>query len=235
MKKILNIPINQDILKIIAIITMTVDHIGYIFPNILFCESLRLLGRLSFPLFVFLLTFNLSQKDLFKKYISRLLSFALISSLTLFHFKNALNEILPLNILWSLLLGVVSIYGIDKANQSISIKFIKHCTYFYIAVFSLFLSTLTDYKYFGLLYILSMYAYFKSKDFVFILSSLALGYAINMHISTASATISTLTTLILLLPFKRNNKQKRFLKPWWLFYAYYPIHLAILYAIKLYW
>ena len=68
MKKIINIPVNQDIIKIIALVTMTIDHFGYVMePS--FGTLLRLIGRLSFPLFVFLLVFNLNQKELYKKYI----------------------------------------------------------------------------------------------------------------------------------------------------------------------
>ena len=47
------------ILKIIAIIFMTLDHIGYFleqYENLIVLASIfRILGRLSFPLFIFLL------------------------------------------------------------------------------------------------------------------------------------------------------------------------------------
>ena len=42
---------NTTFLKIIAIISMTLDHIGIIFfPNIIF---FRIIGRMSFPLFAY--------------------------------------------------------------------------------------------------------------------------------------------------------------------------------------
>ena len=234
MRKIINIPINFDILKVIALLTMTFDHIGRILtPS--FEAYLRLIGRVSFPIFVFLMVFNLSQKDLFKKYISRLLSFALISSLTLFHFKNTLNDLLPLNILWTLLLGVVTIYSINKANLGFTNKFFKYCAFAYIIIFSLTLSLIIDYKYYGLFYILSMYAYFKNKHPTFALFSIILSYLINIDISTSASIISAISTFILLLTIKQSEKHKRFIKPWWLFYAYYPTHLIVLYTIKIYW
>ena len=118
MKKIINIPINPDILKIIAILTMTIDHFGYIFtPS--FEVPLRLIGRISFPIFAFLLAYNLTQKDLFKKYIFRLSIFAVITSLILIPFKYQIGNILPLNIFWTLLLSVVSIYTILSQPPSI--------------------------------------------------------------------------------------------------------------------
>ena len=51
MKKCLS---NFD-LKLIAIITMTIDHIGIVFGTS-FYNLLRAVGRLSFPIFAFLLT-----------------------------------------------------------------------------------------------------------------------------------------------------------------------------------
>ena len=45
-----------DYLKILALITMLIDHIGYyLFPEAL---VLRLIGRIAFPIFLFLVGFN---------------------------------------------------------------------------------------------------------------------------------------------------------------------------------
>lgn len=54
MKTIQNIRIlNGNMLKIIAAITMTIDHIGAIlFPHILI---LRIIGRIAFPIFAFMI------------------------------------------------------------------------------------------------------------------------------------------------------------------------------------
>mgnify|MGYP000885395299 CR=1 FL=1 len=47
-----------DYLKVLAILSMVLDHIGYyLFPEIL---ELRLIGRLAFPIFLFLVGFNRS-------------------------------------------------------------------------------------------------------------------------------------------------------------------------------
>lgn len=49
-----------DYLKILAIITMTIDHIGYyLFPEY---EWLRVIGRIAFPLFLFLVGFSWSYQ-----------------------------------------------------------------------------------------------------------------------------------------------------------------------------
>jgi len=49
-----------DYLKVLAIITMTLDHIGYyLFPEY---EWLRVIGRIAFPIFLFLVGFSWSYK-----------------------------------------------------------------------------------------------------------------------------------------------------------------------------
>ena len=212
---------------------MTIDHIGYILAPT-FETSLRLIGRVSFPLFVFLLVFNLSQKEIFQKYLTRLLIFAILTSLIIGPFKYTLNNILPLNVFWTLLLGTITIYYINKINLELKNKKIRFFIISYILLISATISFLTDYELYGFLYILSFYGWFKSKNNLFAITSLTFGFLVNLHISITASIISCLTTLIFLLPLSKSPKAKRFLKPWWIFYAYYPIHLAILYAIKIY-
>jgi hypothetical protein len=211
---------------------MTIDHFGYIFtPS--FEMPLRLIGRLSFPIFVFLLTFNLTQKDLFKKYITRLTSFAVITSLILIPLKYQIGNVLPLNIFWTLLLGVITIYGINKATR-LQNKIHQYIIVGYTLCFSSLLSVITDYELFGLLYILSLYGWLKSKHFIFAILTLAFAILMNLDISVWASVIAGIASSFFLFPLKKSPASTHFLKPWWLFYAYYPIHLAILYAIKIY-
>lgn len=55
-----------DYLKVLAVLTMIVDHVGYyLFPTVL---ELRLIGRLAFPIFLFLVGFSWSyrrRRDIF--------------------------------------------------------------------------------------------------------------------------------------------------------------------------
>ena len=68
------------VLKMIAMITMFIDHLGYVVHNGSI-SWFNYIGRFAFPIFAFQLTIGyINTKDL-KKYLIRLLSFAFISQI----------------------------------------------------------------------------------------------------------------------------------------------------------
>jgi uncharacterized membrane protein len=50
-----------DYLKILALVTMIIDHVGYfLYPDMI---RLRVVGRVAFPLFLMLVGYNLSYRQ----------------------------------------------------------------------------------------------------------------------------------------------------------------------------
>ena len=71
--------VSGSALKCIAMASMLTDHIGYVlFPQYLI---LRMIGRLAFPIYCFLLVEGAMHTGNIRKYEIRLLAFALISEL----------------------------------------------------------------------------------------------------------------------------------------------------------
>lgn len=109
----------NDILKAIAMFTMLVDHIGYLFfPSMMI---FRTIGRIAFPIFAYLIGIGYEYTSSLKKYMMRLLIFALITQIPYSFFNRSVTfEPFNLNILFTLLIGLVFIYLVND-----SIKILK--------------------------------------------------------------------------------------------------------------
>ena len=73
-------------LKMIALVTMIIDHVGAVFfPEIIW---LRYIGRISMPIYAFLLVQGYQHTRDFKRYVIRMAIFAVVSEVPydlLFH------------------------------------------------------------------------------------------------------------------------------------------------------
>lgn len=124
-KTLQRITYRNDALKILAMVTMFIDHIGYmLFPNQLIY---RTIGRLAFPIFAYQIAIGYSKTSSLKNYIKRLLIFALISQLPYSFFNPELKfNPLHFNVLFMFIaaIGVVYIYdlGVFKIKSFIENK-----------------------------------------------------------------------------------------------------------------
>lgn len=222
MKKFLHI--NQDYLKIFALITMTLDHMGKILFVPVFLP-MTLTGRTAFPVFSYLIMLHLYKKQCFRKYFVRLFLFGLLTSILL-----VIQNVPPNNILWSFFIAVSCIWLFEKATFYSKDENVRLFLQILIFFFCFGVSIGADYSIFGFCYLLSLYGFFKHKSLFFIILSLIFGGLINPT-SLVGASISILTTVILLLNHTQAN-DKRYIHSKWFFYIYYPAHLTILYVLK---
>ncbi len=208
------------IIKIIACITMVLDHIKYVYePSVNFVTLY--LGRISFPLFAFLVTEGYFHTSNIKKYFQRLITFGIISQIPFMIFRMYVGNWMMLNIMFTLILGLMAILIFDKIeNKFISIPlvvFIILCGDFFHV----------DYGSYGVLLIFILYL-FKNRKVLLTISYIGvivLHYylmgCLNMNnIFNIVFTIFPITIILLY-----NGKQGKKLK--YFYYWFYPVHMII--------
>lgn len=214
-------------IKVIACLTMLLDHIRYsgaVFENFV----TQYFGRLSFPLFAFLITEGYSHTKDLKKYYKRLFIFALISQVPFMLFRTLVGEWKMLNIMFTLLLGLMCITVLDKIKK----KYI--CIPLIIIIITLGDILNVDYGSFGVLTILVMYLLKDKKMFLPLIYGIIL---LSYYYIIAEEYILIRENLLLILftwistfiinkyNGKEGNKAKYF------FYWFYPIHMLGVYLL----
>lgn len=214
----------STILKLIALVTMIIDHTGAIFfpSNI----TLRIIGRIAFPIYCFLLIEGYNHTKNIRKYGLRLFIFALISEVPFDYAFNGELSFSHQNIFFTLTLGLLFIYMIDHVmalNPAAAIGGM---------VLSVFLAEFlrTDYGILGIIYILIFYISSKIQGItkpivIFIL----------LYIFSATLSFGIQYYAILAVPFialYNGKKGSLGLIMKYGFYVAYPLHLAILYFIN---
>lgn len=216
---------NVLILKLIALTSMIIDHYGAIFQGNV--ELYRIIGRLAFPIYCFLLVEGYFHTKDVKKYAQRLFIFAIISELPFdLAFFNKL-EFTHQNIFFTLFIGLGAMYVLD--NKEGKYNFNKSAVFFVAGILAIVFSV--DYNIIGIIYIL---AFYFTRDFPKLKKFSALALIIFItNIVSASAT-QQFALLALPIIFLYNGKLGPKNKPLqMLFYSAYPLHLLIFYIIKI--
>lgn len=214
-------------IKLIACITMIFDHIKYGLP---ITENFitTYLGRISFPLFAFLITEGYIHTSDLKKYTKRLLIFGIISQIPFMLFRILVGEWKMLNIMFTLLIGLIAITIYDREkNKFISITII-------IGLILCGEILKVDYGAFGIATVVLMYI-FKNKKF---LLSAIYGIIVLIHYAIIFKFIFTLelflysffTWIPSIIICMYNGKQGRKIK--YFFYWFYPIHMLIIFLLS---
>lgn len=223
-------------LKLIAIIVMLIDHIGAILlPQV---AVLRVIGRIAFPIFCFLLLQGYENTSNLKKYLTRLGIFAIISQIPYylaFDYGKGVSGVPQLNVFFTLFAGLFVLYVIDSDKYSEGMKII----------IALLVMTITDkykmdYGWFGIMTIL-VFRFTKGnfKNTVWGLLALNLVYCGFENVISRSYVggvfsiwpiVEAFSVLALIPIYFYNGKRGKMNK--WIFYVFYPAHLLILFFIS---
>jgi hypothetical protein len=230
---------DRNALKIIAIVTMTIDHIGFFLLNsdtTLYLAT-RIIGRIAFPLFAFMIVEGFFHTRDLKSYVKRLLVLGLAVEfiLVMFYAVYDINLIIipytpghlvQFNIMWTLLVGLFGVYIINQKNKDL---------YGFLPLL-LLVSYFLPFGFYGFgLMLIWGWIRHKKISYLFILI-LSLVYMIFPLIGEPSIPTSSYIQLfsLLALPFVYFYNSKSSIKYRFLFYWYYPAHAVILLLIKIY-
>ena len=225
-------------IKMLAMFTMLIDHIGVAFdlhlpiPVYLLC---RTVGRLAMPLFCFMVAEGLFHTRNVKKYLLRLLLFALVSEVPFDRlFRGAWLEFSYQNVGFTLLLGFLGILLFDSfAAQGRKLEAL-------ISILAAGLAAIlisSDYTFYGIYYIFIFY-YFRGRHrgrtVALAAGVLLLSVSVWMTGDWRLA-VAALAAVLAAIPIGlyTNERGRDGPAARMAFYAFYPAHLLVLYAVTL--
>lgn len=213
----------RNFLKITALLTMLIDHIGCIFlmerGDIIY-KAFRAVGRISFPIICFLLVEGFIHTHSRKKYMINLLVFAVISEIPYdLAFGHKLVDISEQNVMWTLLLGVIMMYFVERLEYSFTLKMV---VIFLTGLVAVVLKT--DYSIWGILSIAIFYMQRNDRR------NALLYTCFLMFVQGKMQSFGVLAIPFIMAYDDKKNDVKM---PKYFFYAFYPVHILVLWGISL--
>lgn len=218
---------SRDLLKLVAIIAMTADHVStYLMDHgTVAYEICQFFGNFTIMIMSYFIVQGLKYTHSVRRYAIRMLIWAVISQLPYYLLRHDSG----LNVLVTLLGSLIAVHLLDK----------KGCGY-YILAFAVFLpiSLFSDWAFLPLIFTMVFYeADEHDKKWIpivilpvvmFVTRCLISSESIARYLSEAAA-FAIITTMIYLLRDKTERKAKGVI-PGFVFYAYYPMHLIIIFV-----
>ena len=179
---------NTNLLKLLACISMLIDHIGLIFfsNNII----LRSIGRIAFPLFFYCTFIGYFKTKNLKKYILRLLIVAIISQIPYSLLFNS-NQ---LNVCFSLLIEIIFLYLLDNK------KYLE-----YIVLFTFCIPFITLISYLSIIIFLTPIFYYTKNTKQLFSISYILFYILLVYLGYDKIHLFCLLSLPLMIFNDKNN------------------------------
>ncbi len=244
---------NTSTLKLIGIIAMLLDHIGCIFFQDIYV--FQIIGSLAVPIFCYFIAEGYYKTRDVKKYLLRIVGLAIISQIPfIMTFRLAFGETISmLNTIFDLALGLVAIWlydmakfkgkfiiimiaaligifaGIDGDYYIVLLIYIFYRYHNNFGKMALWMSVLTGIS----IFFWPAYGMFYGVTHGISLGNFIQGMTTPEYIEAVSVYLEQIFYLLALIPIKLYNGERgRNVKL--LFYGFYPLHLIVLYAIKMF-
>lgn len=228
----MEIGLNRNQLKYIAIIAMVLDHFAVLFiqPSNYMYSILRVIGKLTAPIMCYFLTEGYIHTSSKKRYGTRLFIFSIISQ---FAFSLAFyNKIFTfnLNMIFTLFLCFLVLLSYEKINN----KLLKWSSIIVLIIISYF----SDWGLLAPVWVLVFYILRKEKNFqafyffvitiLLIILKYTIIYNYSFNIILIQFGVFLFIPVLYLYNGKKGNSNK-FNK--WFFYIFYPLHLMLFYIV----
>ena len=215
--------LNGTTLKIIAALIMVIDHTGYMFfPKVIW---IRKVGRIAFPIFAFFIAEGFFYSKDRRRYLLRMLLFAIISELPFdlaffgkWYWKYQ-------NVMFSFALAILALMIFEKFIENgkwwgwvLGLLGIGGC-----ALASVLLKT--DYSYYAVVLVAVFYI-FRSAG-----RACSNGAGVLFQVLDHPHDVQTWSILSFVPLMLYNGEKGPGLK--WLFYLFYPGHLLLMYGLRM--
>jgi len=223
---------SQTTLKIIAVLAMLIDHAGAVLLLPIATQGemvelywiTRYIGRTAFPIFAYLVAVGCAHTKNIKAYALRLALFALLSQIPFdLAFGNEISFIAQTNVFYTLFLGVLSIALFKTLGSRL-----------WMALLVLPPSALaaellgTDFGAFGVILIFILYV---AKPLINLHAALIVAtFMVYLYFGSVGFLVFGLAAAVCIF---FNNGKRALRQPLgrYGFYAFYPAHLAFLWAL----
>ena len=208
-------------IKILACITMFIDHIGLLF--FFFFLLFRIIGRISMPLFAYCIARGIKNTKNVKNYIFRILLIAIVSQIPYMFMINYFN----LNICFVWVLTVIFI-SLCKKLKTKKIYFV-----YILLVVALLVFVPMDYGLYGFSYVIISYFFFLDNDIIKMYISWSTLHILYLLYNPSSAIMQVFTfpSIIVIFICNKLNLEKVKIKSKSVLW-FYPIHIIVLIIIK---
>lgn len=212
---------NGFILKVVAIVTMVIDHLTAAFELVLPENIYRIgrnIGRTSFPLFAYMIAVGYIHTSDKKNYLLRLVGVGAISEV-LFDYLLFDKFFVPSynNIFFTLALGLLALIISGYLREGIKNKYLGAILELAVVVVLGFVAEYchTDYGFYGVFLIYTFYVYLRSKDKITLLLPMIFGITQTPYVLPAYVLI-----------YLDDGTHGRHLSKY-ITYLFYPAHILV--------
>jgi hypothetical protein len=217
--------LNAAIIQLIAMLSMTIDHVGlYLCGNNGIC---RIIGRIAFPLFTFMLVEGFKHTHSRKRYCARIIVTAFVAELIVFSLASITHTEYMHNILFTFAFALAALSIAERGGFMLIL----------IPIIALIPGALNcEYGAYGVFLVVGLYYADKLFSQQYILRSLAqfiIVTAITLSLVQYESARIMSFGILATLPIVLYSGKKGHRLPHWLSYAFYPAHLLIILVIRL--